>query len=76
MEKKGDVKGLIRALKHDESHVRYGAAVALGTIGMPAVEPLIQALKDKNPCIRLGAAVARAGYVDVSLLAGKICSKT
>ena len=58
MEKKRDVEGLMEALKHKDSRVRYSVAVALGRIGKPAVEPLIQALKDKNTCIRLGAAVA------------------
>src|SRR4030042_3888158 len=34
------------------------AAVALGKIGDPALEPLISALKDKNPNVRVLAAVA------------------
>ena len=34
------------------------AAVALGKIGDPALEPLIGALKDKNPHVRVLAAVA------------------
>ena len=34
------------------------AAVALGKIGDPALEPLIAALKDKNPHVRVLAAVA------------------
>jgi len=61
MEAKGDVKGLIRALRTDK-YVKGGyrreAAGALIRIGAPAVEPLIQALKDKDPVIRFGAADA------------------
>lgn len=65
MEKKRDVEGLIEALKHKDSSVRYSVAVALSRIGKPAFEPLIQALKDRNPCIRLGAAVALGKIGDV-----------
>jgi len=38
--------------------VRYNAALALGKIGKPAVEPLIAALKDKDSRVRYSAAWA------------------
>jgi len=67
MEAKGDVKGLIKALRSDK-HVKGGyrreATGALIRIGAPAVEPLIQALKDKDPVIRFGAADALGGIGD------------
>jgi HEAT repeat protein len=33
MEKRGDVKGLIKALKYEEHDVRWRAALARGNIG-------------------------------------------
>jgi len=52
MEKKNDVNGLIKALKHKDSDVRDRAEKALVRIGKPAVEHLIQALKDENSGVR------------------------
>lgn len=47
MKAKGDVEGLIEALKHKDWRVQWDAAEALGEVGdARAVEPLIQALKD------------------------------
>jgi len=41
LEKKKNVKGLIKALRHEDVHVRWSAAEALGEIGdARAVEPL------------------------------------
>lgn len=59
MSKKGDVDGLIRALRHEDEEVRWEAADALGEIGDErAVEPLIQALKDEDDDVQWGAAEA------------------
>jgi len=52
MEKKNDVNGLIKALKHKDSDVQDRAEKALVRIGKPAVECLIQALKDENSGVR------------------------
>ena len=49
LKEKKDVKGLIKALKYEDSHIRMFAAVALGEIGDErAVAPLIQSLKDEE----------------------------
>ena len=59
MSKKGDIDGLIRALRHEDEEVRLEAAEALGEIGdSRAVEPLIQALKDEDDDVQWGAAEA------------------
>lgn len=58
MERKGDVEGLIKALKHEDSDVRREAEEALGRIGGPiAVEPLFDMFKDKEETdgVRRGA---------------------
>jgi len=53
MEKKKDVKGLIKALRHRDKDVRISAARALGEIGdTRAVDPLTRALKDKNLAVQ------------------------
>lgn len=52
MEKKRDVRGLIKALRHKDVEVREPAAKALVMIGGVAVEPLVRALKDKNQLAR------------------------
>jgi len=52
MEAKRDVKGLIKALKDEDKHVRRRATEALGNIGEPAVERLINALKDEDIDVR------------------------
>ena len=56
LREKKDVKGLIKALRHED--VRKEAAEALVNIGEPAVEPLIQALKDEYSDVREEAARA------------------
>jgi HEAT repeat protein len=49
MEKRKDVEGLIKRLRHRDYHVRLKAATALGNIrDKRAVEPLIEALNDGN----------------------------
>lgn len=48
MERKGDVKELLKALKNYDFSVRDEAARALVRIGEPAVEHLIQALRDMD----------------------------
>jgi HEAT repeat protein len=57
---RGNVKGLIKALKYPKSPlVRKGAATALGDLGDErAVEPLIEALKDEDNFVRKMAATA------------------
>jgi HEAT repeat protein len=51
-----DIAGLIAALKAED--VRWAAALALKTIGEPAVGPLIAALKDGSKDVRRVAAYA------------------
>ncbi|GAH57844.1 unnamed protein product [marine sediment metagenome] len=59
MEAKGDVKGLIKALKHKDQDIRQRAVEALGKIGdARAVESLVQVLRDKNGLVRWAAAAA------------------
>lgn len=59
LERKENVKELIKALEYNEADVRKEAAAALGRIGdVQAVEPLIQVLKDSNEEVRLNAAAA------------------
>jgi len=57
---RGNVKGLIRALKYPKSPlVRKSAATALGDLGDErAVEALIEALKDEDNFVRKMAATA------------------
>lgn len=60
---KGDVKGLIKALRYEKDYrVRRDAAKALGKIGdARAVEPLIHALKDHRYDVWTSAAWALGG---------------
>lgn len=59
MEKKRDVEGLIKALKHEVKVVRWEAAEALGKIeDARALEPLTQALKDESEGVRKAVAEA------------------
>ncbi len=59
MEEKGNVKGLIKALKNSDSAIRQTAAKALCKVGdSSAVKPLISALKDKEWVVRRYAAEA------------------
>ena len=70
LEKKKDVKGLVKALnyKHDK-WIRYYATETLGVIGdTQVVEPLIQALNDKNHKVREKAASALGKIGDKSVV--------
>ncbi len=58
MERKKDVKGLVKALKNKDLKIVGAAAGTLVRIGEPAVEPFIQILKDEDPRLRIIAAVA------------------
>ena len=50
---KGDIHGLIKALRYGDFDVRVKAAEALGNIGdKRAVEPLMDTLKDENRDVR------------------------
>jgi HEAT repeat protein len=55
MDRKRNVKGLVKALKYKDPKVRENATEALGNIGNGrAVEPLISALRGKPwKCARL-----------------------
>ncbi len=56
LEKKKDVKGLIKALKDSDSYTRWRAAIALKNIGDSSVLPhLIELLSDENDYVRLRA---------------------
>jgi HEAT repeat protein len=63
---KGDVSGLIRALRYRKDfQVREGAAQALGEIGDPrSVGPLIDTLRDEQLTVRWSAADALAKIGD------------
>lgn len=52
------IEPLIKALKHENLGIRWGATITLGKLGKPAVEPLIQTLNDENTLLRRGAANA------------------
>lgn len=53
MERKKDVKGLIKALDYGDFNIRRLAAMALGEIGdSRAAKPLIDALKDEDQSVR------------------------
>lgn len=59
MKAKKDVKGLTKALKHNDDHVRQTAATYLGRIGdAMAVDALIDVLEDKDFFTRSSAAKA------------------
>ncbi len=60
MQSRGDVSGLIRALKYDSDsgEVRQAAVQALGSIGLPALQALIQACKSSESQVRYGSAQA------------------
>lgn len=60
MKEKGDVKGLIKALKDKDPDVSRRAKSALIEMGQTSVEPLEKALGDKDSDVRRGAAVALA----------------
>ncbi len=53
LERKKDVKGLIKALKSSDSYTRWRAAIALKNIGDKSVLPhLIELLSDENDYVR------------------------
>ena len=57
MERKGDVKGLVDALKNARAS-RIEVSIALNKMkDVKAVDPLIQILNDKNPEVRSSAAI-------------------
>ena len=58
MERKRDVRGLVKALKYKDLKIVSAATGALVKIGEPAVGPLIQILNDEDPRIRIIAATA------------------
>ena len=59
MEKKGNVDGLIKALKNGDFVIRESAAFSLGKLkDQKAVEPLILALKDDKGRVKKYAASA------------------
>lgn len=57
LEEKGNVRGLIKALTHEQAEVRIAAAQALGRLGnSEAVGPLISALLDRDTAVAVVAA--------------------
>ncbi len=52
------IDALVRALGDTNDYVRWSAAVELGNIVVPAIEPLCKALGDMNDSVRLYAAEA------------------
>lgn len=53
---KKNVRALIKALTHDEKHIRRNAAIALGEINdSEATQSLKAALRDREPDVRLAA---------------------
>lgn len=73
MAAKGDVKGLLKALKDNNDDVRESAAGPLGKIGGQAAVPhLIKALKDENEWVHSGAseALRMIGKTAVATLVG------
>lgn len=65
MQSRGDVNGLIRALKydHDSGEIRESAVQALGKIGSPALQALIEACKSPDSQVRYGS-VQALGLLD------------
>lgn len=69
LKEKRNVKGLIRALSHDDVSVRQGASQALGQIGdTQAVEPLIGAASDGDARVRVTVAKALGQIGDARAL--------
>jgi len=54
MKEKGDIRGLIRALRIPDADIQIQAGMALGALGPGAVDALIQALATKNKTHKLG----------------------
>ena len=67
MKAKGDVKGLIKALKNKDVYIRTAAVETLGKIGDSiAVEPLVQPLQNDVPIVREAAVIALGNIKDSS----------
>jgi len=64
------VRGLIKALKHEDVNVRQAASQALGEIrDVSALEPLVETLKDRVPVVRAAAVQALGEIGDAHVLA-------
>jgi HEAT repeat protein len=67
LEAKGNVKGLLRALTHEQPSIRVAAAQALGRLkASEAVGPLISALLDRDVAVAVVAAQALGAIGDVA----------
>lgn len=58
MARRGDLRGLLKALRGSDPVVQAQASLLLGSIGRPAVPVLIEALKDGDRDVRTAAAAA------------------
>jgi HEAT repeat protein len=75
LEKKGNIRGLIKALGYQEDPaIRKGASEALSRIGSAAVEPLIAVLTDKDEIVRRFAAKALGEIADARAVEPLIAS--
>jgi hypothetical protein len=54
MKGRGDIPGLIAALRHPDTDVQWRAAAALGSFGPEAIRELIAGLSARNRTVRLG----------------------
>lgn len=64
LKQKRDVKGLIKALSHNDRSIWAKAVEAFSDIGDTAVEPLIAAIRDKRLFVRRGAIIALGNIGD------------
>ena len=51
---KGDIRGLIRALRHPDLGVQWEATAALGTLGPEAIDELLRKLPSRHRAVKLG----------------------
>jgi HEAT repeat protein len=58
MARRGDLRGLLNALRGRDPVVQARASLLLGSIGRPAVPVLIEGLKDEDKDVRTAAAAA------------------
>lgn len=58
MAQRGDLRGLLKALRGRDPVVQAQASLLLGSIGRPAVPVLIEGLKDEDKDVRTAAAAA------------------
>ena len=64
--RRGDVAGLVDALRHEDPDVVRESVEALGEIGDPrALEALLRAIEDSNDHVRVAAATALGAFPDV-----------